>query len=204
MQEHHKSTIELYQQMDEKYGPDDVRSLTWGSPNTQETRFEQLLRLFNLRNMVLLDAGCGHGDLYEWLLSREFDFGRYVGMDLCEHHIEYANNKYPWCEFIHGSIPEVNLPEVDITFASGTFGFDSPEWESITRAMIDKMFAVSRIGLCFNMQSKWGLPPVILRPLRRNLDPCFWFEYAMKISGGNACLLHDYLKADFTIGVYHV
>jgi SAM-dependent methyltransferase len=200
MLEHHKQTIDLYLAMEKQYGAEDIRSLTWGSRDMQEIRFKQLLRIFDLVGMVILDAGCGRGDLYTWLLRKGIGFKDYIGVDLCWHHIEYATKKFPGVQFFHYSISEWSLPEVDIIFASGLFGFDSPDWEAITKTMIDSMFEASRVGICFNMQSNRGLPPVMTPPWRK-LDPMLWLGYAMTKSK-KVCLLHDYLKADFTIGVF--
>lgn len=203
MKDYQQETIQLYLDMAKQYGPEDVRALTWGSRHTQEVRFKQLSRIFNVKYSRLVDVGCGRGDLYDWLNRGNFEyFGNYTGIDICEHHIEYAQKHNPGVKFVCGAIPEYDLPRVDIAFASGLFGFSVHSgWVDVVKSMIDAMWNTSHIGICFNMQSKWEVPPAIHYSLGRNWDPLYWLEWVIKTKSKKVVLLHDYLKGDFTIGV---
>jgi len=197
MKDYHKNTVNLYLDRYKKYGPENMYSLTWGSRESQEIRFTQLLRIFNVENKVILDAGCGWGDLYSWLISLGIELKDYHGIDLCPHNIDLAKAKNPSLNFIQGAIPEQSLPEVDITFSSGIFGFDAPQWEVVVKSMIDSMWETSREGICFNMQVARELPNP---PKGRILDPVYWLDYAFTKSW-KVVLFADYLRHAFTIGV---
>lgn len=56
-------------------------SLLWASPRTQAARFAALTRLVGLNGKLLLDVGCGRGDLLDFLLARNINPAHYVGLE---------------------------------------------------------------------------------------------------------------------------
>ena len=63
---------------------------------------------------VVLDIGCGGGDLASMLDRQGQRPGRYVGMDLLEERIAAARNAVPWGEFLIGSADRLPLPEASV------------------------------------------------------------------------------------------
>ncbi|MEI6266979.1 MAG: class I SAM-dependent methyltransferase [bacterium] len=62
---------------------------------------EKATESFALKNMNVLDLGCGNGRLYEFLTSKG---ARYTGLDLSPDLIKIAKNKYPKGDFVAGNL----------------------------------------------------------------------------------------------------
>jgi SAM-dependent methyltransferase len=61
----------------------DVKTLGWGTRDQQHARFDQVLKgNVDLQNKVLLDIGCGFGDLAGYLMQANVQFKQYKGWDL--------------------------------------------------------------------------------------------------------------------------
>ncbi len=59
----------------------DFRSLLWASRRTQELRFDALTRLHNLEDQTVLDLGCGRADLMDFLIARDVNVKKYIGVE---------------------------------------------------------------------------------------------------------------------------
>ena len=70
------------------------RGVDWNSGESQEIRFEQLLKVCDFsKPFSLNDLGCGYGALYGFMADRGYDF-EYHGYDLSEVMIEKAGALY--------------------------------------------------------------------------------------------------------------
>ena len=58
--------MKLYTDLYNQYG-ENVRSLNWGSQQSQHLRFEAMTNNLDLNNQTILDVGCGFGDFYKFL-----------------------------------------------------------------------------------------------------------------------------------------
>lgn len=130
-----------------KFGEsDDIKSLGWGSIDSQETRFKMLMDINGFRSSdTLLDVGCGFGDLSKYI-------GNYTGVDIRGHAIKTAISRYPDKRFIKGELIDV-IEAFDWVFASGIFCFKSENWHSETRKTLSDMLIRSKKGVSVNFLS---------------------------------------------------
>ena len=56
----------FYNQKYKQYG-NSLKSIGWSNKKDQDLRFEKLLLNYDLKNKVILDVGCGFGDLYFYI-----------------------------------------------------------------------------------------------------------------------------------------
>ncbi len=84
---------ELYSDKLKQFGPNDFRSLNWGSKEgtSAKSRYNQMGKYVDFKNHSVLEIGCGWGSF--------FDFGfkckEYFGVDINEDFIQLAREKYP-------------------------------------------------------------------------------------------------------------
>src|SRR5574341_647811 len=99
------------------------RGSDWNSEVSQNTRFDQLLKVIETPEpFSLLDYGCGYGALADYLAEIGFDVD-YYGYDILESAIDEARKihigKPRRTFFVSGD----KLPVCDYTVASGIFNF---------------------------------------------------------------------------------
>lgn len=87
-----EKNITFYSALVEKYGIN-VKSLDWGSRESQELRFKILSQLTDLNAKSILDVGCGLGDLYGWLEKNNIKTN-YKGIDITPKMIEKAKERF--------------------------------------------------------------------------------------------------------------
>ena len=63
-----------------KYGID-PKGVNWVSQETQELRFDMLIRMLPNTLNSLVDAGCGFGDFYIYLQKKNIQCKKYIGID---------------------------------------------------------------------------------------------------------------------------
>lgn len=194
----------------EQHPEGDVKTLGWGSSESQRQRFDKLLSIIpnkDINGKTVLDVGCGFGDL----LTYASPFPRdpedkfvYIGMDMIERTVEEAKKAHkgdPAAAFVHGSFLEYDFGDsgFDYVFASGIFSVKSTDWEHNAYASLKKMFSLCRIGMATNflssvhsdqiITSQYIHPATILTFCLRELTP--WIN-----------LIHDYRTNDFTIHLH--
>ncbi|MDP9175678.1 MAG: hypothetical protein M3O30_17685 [Planctomycetota bacterium] len=72
--------LQPYLQAAERHGGG-FGSLLWASPKSQAVRFRSLARLGELKGRIVVDAGCGRGDLLDYLLKFANAPSRYIGLE---------------------------------------------------------------------------------------------------------------------------
>ncbi len=60
--DHEQPYLQPYRKAVEKFGPGFEATL-WGTKEAQQLRFEVMIELAGFEECVILDAGCGQGDL---------------------------------------------------------------------------------------------------------------------------------------------
>jgi len=80
----------FYVQNYETYGVS-AEGAAWDSAHTQQRRFSALLSsLGEIRYDTIVDAGCGFGDFYLYLKTKNRLPKQYIGLDLCAHMVKEA------------------------------------------------------------------------------------------------------------------
>lgn len=147
-----KKNIQSYNDTFAKYGPNSSQSLKWATKQTQYFRFKILSEIADLTGAVVLDYGCGLGDLLDYLSSQGF-VEEYIGVDINEKLITAAKEKYPKGRFIQGT----KFPKNDYCLISGIFNdrlHDDEEYQlRFLQDTLNKAFQSSRKGVAFNIIS---------------------------------------------------
>jgi len=184
-----------------EHGPS-PKGVDWNSEESQNLRFEQLLRVCPPAGpFSLLDYGCGYGALLDHLGPRAADVD-YRGFDISEEMVFAAR-----C--IHGEAPGRRFSAGPATFgpsdyavASGIFnvalGFSADEW---TRYVTDTLATLSRLstrGFAFNMLTSYSDADRMRDDLHYG-DPSFYFDLCKRTFSRNVALLHDYDLYEFTL-----
>jgi SAM-dependent methyltransferase len=179
-----------------------ARGVDWNSDESQELRFEQLVKAFDLSpgGLSVNDLGCGYGALAEFLRRRGFD-ATYTGYELSEAMLAHARenflgqNKF---RFRHGT----SLDAADYSLASGIFnvrlGVADNEWRGYVDETIDELARASAKAFAFNMLTSYS-DTNRRRPDLYYADPCVMFDMCKTRYSPDVALLHDYGLWEFTL-----
>lgn len=122
-------------------------------------RYEKMMAVAEYKKEAhasILDVGCGYGGLYDYMISRGYDF-QYTGIDLCKNMIEYAKeNGKAEAEFICGDFLEHEFnKKYSYVVCNGVltckFCASIMEMDEYARRVIDKMFSLCEVGIVFNV-----------------------------------------------------
>ncbi len=185
----------------DQFGPTN-KGVDWSSPESQIIRFEQLLKIINIKSyFTIADIGCGYGALFQQLLSSYENF-TYTGFDLVRVMIESAKTQfssYKNARFIVSDQPD---KVYDFNIASGIFNvsldIDKIVWKKHFISMLNILNQHSRLGFAFNCLTSYADPEYI-RPDLYYADPCEIFHYCKKNFSRHITLLHDYGLYEFTM-----
>ncbi|MBI4843585.1 MAG: class I SAM-dependent methyltransferase [Nitrospirae bacterium] len=193
-----RGLINFYENNVQKY-ENDIRSVAWGSRESQEKRFLVLSQMADLEGRSILDVGCGLGDLYSWLKARYRSF-EYTGADITPSMINQAVKSHPGAEFRVWNINEsaVSAPLYDFVFASGIFNRKIEGHEAFIKETIHSMFSLCKTGIAFNILSRKA---DFFEDEEYYADPGELLNYCMTLSR-KAVLRHDYMPHDFTVYLY--
>ncbi|MEM6702880.1 MAG: class I SAM-dependent methyltransferase [Acidobacteriota bacterium] len=175
----------------------------WGSEESQELRFEQLLRVVDpaRRDVKLNDFGCGYGALAVRALQLP-GVSSYVGFDLSEAMIEAARSSHAES---HGAAFVNRLEDLgvaDYTVASGVFNVrqESSEevWWDYVQDLIADLARFSRHGFAFNVLTSFADED---RKVSRLFyaDPSQVLRHCQETYSRWVTLLHDYGLYEFTV-----
>ena len=198
--------LKPYREAVEQYGPGFEATL-WNSREAQVLRFDVMIDLANFDDCVVLDAGCGPGDLAARLIERNVAFTRYVGIDAMAEIIETARaRQLDRCEFRVAdllSVPAV-LSEVepDYICISGTLNTMDGD---AARRLVSAAFEAAAQGVIFNFLSDRPHPRFEgkdLTPARR-FDTVRWLDWSLGRSS-RVSFTQAYLDGhDATIMIEH-
>jgi SAM-dependent methyltransferase len=175
----------------------------WNSPESQELRFAQLLKVCDRPRdpFSIIDYGCGYGALVPYLKRSGYEFA-YRGYDLSPTMLELARTAYsdsPRIEFVEDPS---ELTPAHYTVASGIFNLkleSSDElWLRHVLETLDQIAELSRRGFAFNVLTRYS-DPERMRPDLFYADPTFLFDHCKTHYARDVALLHDYGLYEFTL-----
>lgn len=192
------SMIRFYDKNVKTHG-NDIRSVAWGSRESQEKRFLVFSEMADLESKKVLDVGCGLGDFYAWLMSR-LKAVDYSGVDITPSMIEAASKCYPEVPFKIQNINEIEKaePTYDFVFASGIFNRKVPDHEAFVLETIKGMFSLCKSGIAFNILSTRA---DFFEEEEYYANPEKMLDFCMGLSR-KVILRHDYMPHDFTVYIY--
>ena len=194
-------TKQYYDKKLDAYGPS-PKGVDWNSAESQELRFEQLLKVCDTSSpFTLNDYGCGYGALAGYLAGKGCEF-EYTGFDLSAQMIDEACGKYGklrHCAFVSD---EGSLGVADYTVASGIFNVKQQTsdegWQGYVLHTLGKIAELSKKGFAFNVLTKYS-DPEFMRDDLFYADPLFLFDYCKRNLSRFVAVLHDYPLYEFTI-----
>lgn len=177
------------------------RGADWNSETSQNTRFDQLLKIVEGDPFSIIDYGCGYGALADYLVEKGFH-ADYHGFDILESAIETALEKHAGKPNRRFSASEDQLPVCDYTVASGIFNYRGEQsfedWTNYVVSVLHHFNDLSRKGFASNFLTKYSDADKMRSDLYY-ADPLYLFDYCKKTFATNVALLHDYRLYDFTI-----
>ena len=125
-----------------------AKGVNWASKENQLLRFKIILDFLpkDLTKFTIVDAGCGFGDFYNYLLKKKRVPKKYIGIDSLLDMHSIASNATGQ-EIIHADICKDKLPTADYYVCSGALNVLTP-FESYQ--FIQNCYASSRRGFIFN------------------------------------------------------
>ncbi len=184
-----------------EHGPT-PRGVDWNSPQSQETRFAQLLQVVELDNPgVVGDYGCGYGGLLDYLQSQSIACV-YKGFDIAEPMLAEARRRHGDNSAAAFTSSDTDLAGADFIVASGIFNvrLQTPdaEWRSYVLDTIDRLAELSTRGFAFNCLTSYS-DAERMRTDLHYADPCQLFDHCKRRFSRNVALLHDYTLYEFTM-----
>lgn len=179
-----------------------ARGVDWNSPESQELRFDQLLKVCDASQpFSLLDYGCGYGALAIYMAASGWDV-RYTGFDISETMLAQAHAMLasrPDCTLISD---EMSLQPADYTVASGIFNVRQQQndevWRDYMLHTLQHINDLSIRGFAFNVLTHYSNPEYMRADLYY-ADPLFLFDHCKRHFSRSVALLHDYPLYEFTI-----
>jgi len=174
----------------------------WNSRESQELRFEQLLRVIAEEDdaFTILDYGCGYGALYDYLQARTRGF-LFTGFDTSTKMIAQARELHP-NPGINWIADFVDLAKHDYVVASGIFnvklGYSNEEWSHYVRKTIVRFHELSVKGFAFNALTSYA-DQEFMRDHLYYADPCELFDFCKRNFSRWVSLIHDYPLYEFTL-----
>ncbi|PKP21021.1 MAG: hypothetical protein CVU05_07720 [Bacteroidetes bacterium HGW-Bacteroidetes-21] len=176
----------------------------WSGTESQHKRFSILLNLIlSKENFSLLDFGCGFGDFFPYLSSKEYFPSKYYGIDINSRMIAEAQKRYPSVNFYLGSSDnfiDLNI-HVDYVIASGIYnlGENKNEVQRFFISQFKDLFLHVNTGFGINFLSDKS-------PSMDNVSiyhsPEETYTLCKKTFSSNVKVIEGYLPNDFTIFVY--
>jgi SAM-dependent methyltransferase len=176
----------------------------WNSAESQQLRFEQLLRLIpDLDDGSVNDYGCGYGALADYLHTAGRRWS-YHGYDISDSMIACARALHPDMPRCSFTSDPASLVAADFTFASGVFnvtlGSDAVLWRDYVGEALATLNRLSVRAFAFNMLSTYS-DPDRRRPDLFYADPFHFFDLCKRHFSRCVALLHDYPLYEFTLVV---
>lgn len=182
----------------ERYGAGTTRALGWQNIEGQWARFVALSQIGDLGGHSVLDAGCGHADLFPFL-KKKFSSFTYYGCEQIPELLQVATQRYKRetnVTLFQGDFLDRAMPMTDFVLASGSLTYCHSDDNFVYHA-IEALFAKCRIALGFNLLSGGVEPNTLLRayPPDEILQFCRTLSKRVQIQV-------DYWPDDFTVFVY--
>jgi trans-aconitate methyltransferase len=177
-----------HQQMIQLHGADSSLALGWRTRDDQLLRFRILAEIADLNERSVLDAGCGYGDLYTFLLQI-YPTVKYSGIEQMTEMVKEGRRSVPG--IMQGDFLRDRLPVSDYVLVSGSLNYGQDVFEAIP-----KLYAACTMGLGFNLLRK-----VTGEGILKAHDPDEIFAFARTLSP-NVALRDDYAEEDFTLFIY--
>lgn len=182
-----KDNHKFYKPAITKYGIS-AKGVHWNSKYTQYKRFEVLTRFIEdeIKNSLIVDAGCGFAEYYNYLYDNNLKPKLYIGIDCEVEMINLASKRFIDTKFYTKNILEDNLPIADYYICSGAMNILEKEEVFL---FIKKCFENSNIAFIFNFLKNDPLTKIKINDI---------FDYCKSLSN-KIKIEENYLDNDVSI-----
>jgi len=173
----------------------------WTCLPTQELRFVQLAKLFDVDSFSLNDIGCGYGALLAYVRKRRPDLRiDYLGLDVSAAMVQAARHKWKHCRTARFDIASDTYRAADYCVASGVFnvklGHERGTWERFVAHTLGEMYSRCRLGVAVNFLREDAALDDVAEHYR--CAPERWIAHARQL-GASVQLHEGYGMYEFTL-----
>lgn len=190
--------VHYHKRLIEEHGSGTIEALGWSEREGQQARFKMLSRIGDMSHCSVLDAGCGHADLFAFLRNK-YPSLTYYGYEQMPELLNIAAHRYKGEANITlclGNFLQDSLPVTDFVLASGSLNYRHSDDIFIYKA-IETLYAHCRQGLGFNLLGGNDEPESLL--VSYDIDKIVSFCQTLS---GKTEWHEGYWKDDVTIFVY--
>lgn len=182
-----KDNQDFYNESITKYGIS-AQGVHWNSHSTQYKRFDVLTNFIedDITESSVIDAGCGMGEYYNYLMDRQLKPKKYIGIDCEKDMINISKKRYPHPDFLVQNIFEDELFSSDYYVCSGALNILE---ENEFYTFIKKCYEKSLKGFVFNFLKSDSY---------NNIKKEDVLDFCSKLTP-NIQTKDNYLENDFTI-----
>lgn len=178
------------------------RGVDWNGVESHEIRHRQFLRLIgDDLSASVIDLGCGFGDFYRFLKSRDHQ-GSFTGYDIAPEMIDQARALHGESAALCWRVGSSPQEPADYAIASGIFNVKGSanhvEWQDYVRATVAALARAGRRGFAFNLLSL-SSDPARRRPDLYYADAADTLRHCLDTYGRSVALLQDYGLYEFTV-----
>jgi SAM-dependent methyltransferase len=125
------------------------KGVYWKDEESQYKRFYVITQLLKdeIENATIVDAGCGFGEYYNYLLLNDFVPKKYIGIDCMKEMVELSCSRFEDVDFFQLDVLSDSLFEADYYVCSGAMNIMQ---EKDFYTFIERCFSVSKKGFVFN------------------------------------------------------
>jgi len=176
-------------------------SLNSGSLQKQELRHTVHASALQGRKPSILEVGCGLGDFYKYLLSREIDCS-YLGYDIVPEYIAECRHLYPSARFeLRNIFVEGIADSYDTIVMSQVLNnrYQKSDNLQVMRRALELAFERTRLSVSIDMMSTYVdfrnpdlfyYPPVEIFAIAKSIAP-------------RVIIRHDYRAFEFCVQLFH-
>ena len=124
----------------------------WNSVDSQYRRFWALTHHFDLSDSLVLDAGCGDGEFYEFA-KENFPTCRYVGIDVSDKMLTIARQRFPKGIFMTADVL-AHSGDYDYVICSGAFNLKVPSPNEYLAEILRNLFKKAQVGVSISLLSE--------------------------------------------------
>lgn len=172
-----------------------AQGVNWSSKETQTIRFRIILDILNknLSKFSIVDAGCGFGDFYNYLVKKKKKPKKYIGIDSLVDMYSIASQK-TGCEILIADITKDKLPKADFYVCSGAMNvlnkfethlFMRNCYDSCTKAFVFNILHGKKESDTYNYLSTLDIKNI-----------------ANKLGVNKIIFKDNYLDGDITVGFF--
>lgn len=189
-------TISRYKNRFDEHGYD-PKSLGWGEKDRAKLRFEILLSQWDFTDAVVLDFGCGFGDLYQYAQATGRKLKNYIGIDINPDFIEIAKQRNPQGVFFCADIFDLDESDLqcDYVLTSGVFNHRYSDNYAFISDCLSKFNRIALKGFSSNFLSD---KVSFTYDYTFHSNPGKILEMAFQYSN-NVVFRNDYMPFEFTV-----